>query len=200
MPGGRDFGAGDVLFNEGDESDAMFVIRSGAVRLHKAIDGQDTTVAELAPGDFCGEVSVVLGGPQPVSATATAPTKCLVVNADTLEQMVTSEAAITVSLIQGLARRVREMQTALEVLARRDSQTRIVMALIRHCENGEKRSDGVWIPRRLTDLAKEVAVPKAELGEVSKQLLKLKLLRSERNGILVPEVSRLYDLVKSGGG
>lgn len=178
----------------------MFVIQSGSVRLHKAIDGQDTTVAELKPGDFCGEVGAVLGAPQPVSATATQATRCLVVNADTLEQMATSDPAITVALIQGLAKRVRETQQALEVLARRDSQTRIVAALIRHCEAGEKREDGVWIPRRLTDLAKEVAVPKAELGEISKQLLKLRLLRSERNGILVPDVSRLYDLVKSGGG
>lgn len=172
----------------------MFVLQTGAVRLHKAIDGQDTTVANLVPGDFCGEVGVVVGGPQPVSATATEPTRCITVKADALEQMVTSEAEIGATFILGLARRLRDVHEVLGVLARRDAETRIVGALIRHCAASQPMADGgVWVPHRLSDLARETAVSLAELGEVSKRLVKLKLIRSERNGLLVPDMARLHE-------
>jgi len=198
---GREFGAGDVLFREGEPGDTMFVIERGAVRLTKEIDGEATTLAELSPGDFVGEMAVVAGGIHTTTAVATAPTKCLSVGRESLESMVTTNQEIAVRFIRGLAFRLAASHDLLAMLGQRDSRTRVVMAILRHAEaSTDKRPDGIWIDRRLGDIGDEVAIPKAELGEISKQFLRLQLLRIKRDGILVPDPARLYDFMKSGNG
>lgn len=197
--GAREFSAGDILFKEGDAGEAVFVIREGVVRLWKDIDGEVTTLAELTAGDFVGEVGLVRSGPHTANATAMAPTKCLVLTAHALEEMVTRDAEIAVRFIRGLADRLAQSHDLLGMLGQRDTRTRVAMAIIRHAEgSGQKREDGVWISRRLGDIADEVAVSRQELGEIAKEFLKLKLLRVKPDGVLVPDVSRLYGFVKSG--
>lgn len=199
--GGRAFDAGEVLFREGELGDVLFVIQEGAIRLHKDIDGEKTVVAELGAGEFLGEVPVMLGKPHTVTAVATAPTRCLAVGVDVLEAMVTGEAEIAVHLIRGLVSRLAASHRLLEMVGQRDARTRVCMALLRHADaSPHKGPEGILIERRLADVGEEVAVGKAELGEISKHLLKLQLLRLKRNGILVPDVARLYDFVKSGDG
>lgn len=197
--GACEFEPGDVLFHEGDAGDSIFVIREGTVRLWKDIDGEVTTLAELVAGDFVGEVGLVRASSHTATATATAPTKCLVLTARALEEMVTGNAEIAIRFIRGLADRLAQSHDLLSMLGQRDTRTRVAMAIIRHAEGGgQPRDGGIWIPKRLGDIADEVAVSAQELGEIAKEFLKLHLLRIKRDGILVPDVSRLYEFVKSG--
>lgn len=196
---GREFQTGEVLFREGEPGDVMFVIRQGAVRISKEIDGNATVLADLSEGDFVGEVGVIRGGIRPTTAVATAPTRCLEVDAGMLEDLVTGDQEIAVRFIRGLADRLAATHEMLGLVGYRDSRTRVCMAIIRHAEASEDvRPEGVWIPKRLGDIGDEVSVSKVELGEISKHFLRLQLLRIKRDGILVPDVSRLYGFVKSG--
>lgn len=197
--GAREFDTGDVLFREGDAGDSFFVIREGNVRLWKDIDGEVTTLADLAPGDFVGEVGVMRSSVHTANATATAPTKCLVLTPQALEDMVTGDGEIAVRVIRSLADRLAQSHDLLTMLGQRDTRTRVAMAIIRHAEGaGVERDGGVWINRRLGDIADEVAVARQELGEIAKEFLKQKLLRIKPDGVLVLDVSRLYEFVKSG--
>ncbi len=52
--------AGEELFRENDEGDALFLVRSGRVEVFKTIRGDvDWVLASLAPGDVIGELSFV---------------------------------------------------------------------------------------------------------------------------------------------
>src|SRR5258706_7146075 len=63
--------AGDMLFREGDEARAMFVVLNGEVEVMKrSRNGVDARVAVLGPGDWFGEMGVV--DIQPRSATVRA--------------------------------------------------------------------------------------------------------------------------------
>jgi CRP-like cAMP-binding protein len=195
----REFSPGDLLFKEGDATEVMYVIREGAVRLWKDIDGEPTTLAELHEGDCVGEVGLVRSKPHTASATAIAATKCLVVNSQALEEMVTQNAEIAVRFIRGLADRVAQSHDLMAMLGQRDTRTRVAMAIIRHAEaSKDKRPEGIWVGKRLGDIAEEVAVSRNEMGEISKYFLKLQLLSIKRDGILVPNVARLYGFVKTG--
>lgn len=196
---GREFHAGDTLFNEGEPGEEMYVIQHGRVRLSKTIDGTETILAEMEEGEFVGELVVVRGGLHTTTATAMAPTRVLVINAATLEDMVTEDSEIAVRFIQSLASRLAASHDMLATIGARDTRTRVVMAIVRHAQaSSDRRPDGIWIDRRLGDIGDEVAVSKAELGEISKQFLKLQLLRIKRDGILVPDVARLYGFLSSG--
>lgn len=197
---GRVFQPGDVLFREGDPGDRVFVIQSGAVRIVKEIDGQPTVLAQLSDGEFVGELALINDEARSATAVALEATQCLEIDPEGFEAMVIEEPEIAVQLIRGLARRLHNVSALLGRLAHRDSRTRVVMALIQHAEaSAEHTSEGTWIPnKRMKDIGSEVAVSPNELGEISKHLLRDGLLRLQRGGILVPDVRRLYEFVKSG--
>jgi CRP/FNR family transcriptional regulator, cyclic AMP receptor protein len=60
------FQAGDVIFNEGDDADRMYVVSEGSVAL--SIDGD--VVETLGPGGLFGEMAVIDREPRSASATA----------------------------------------------------------------------------------------------------------------------------------
>src|SRR5688500_14636312 len=50
------------LFNQGDKGNAMYLIESGRVRISiRDEDEHELTLAELAQGDFFGEMSIIDG-------------------------------------------------------------------------------------------------------------------------------------------
>jgi CRP/FNR family transcriptional regulator, cyclic AMP receptor protein len=197
---GRDFQAGEVMFREGDAGAEMYVIQRGSVRLSKLVDDVATTLCDLGEGDFVGELALVRGRPHPATATALSPVKCLVIDTPTLEAMVTGDDEIAVRFIKELTERLASSYDLLAVIGRRDARTRLCLAIARHAEaSGETRPEGLWVSKRLGDIGDECAVPAAEVGDIAKQLVSQKLLRIKRDGILVPDLGRLYGYVKSGG-
>src|SRR6187551_2215675 len=68
--------AGEILFREGDEARAMFVVLSGEVEvLKKSRNGVDARVAVLGPGDWFGEMGVVDIQPRSATVRALAPSR-----------------------------------------------------------------------------------------------------------------------------
>ena len=63
----RRFGAGEIIYREGDASDRVYVIVSGRVEIITEHRGTAVTLAILGPGDIFGEMGVIDG--QPRSAT-----------------------------------------------------------------------------------------------------------------------------------
>ena len=61
----RDFARGEVLFNAGDEAEAGFVVRRGAIRIE---DGSAEIVA--GPGALIGELALITRMRRPSSAVA----------------------------------------------------------------------------------------------------------------------------------
>ncbi len=56
----REFGGGDVIFNEGEVGDCMYVIAEGAVDvLRKNPQGELQVIATLEPPQFFGEMSLI---------------------------------------------------------------------------------------------------------------------------------------------
>ena len=100
---GREYQPGDVLFHEGESGDVMFVIQSGAVRINKQAGGEQKVLAVLGPGEFLGEMAILNGKPRTATATVVEATRCLVIDAKTLESMVARSTEIALRLIKKLA-------------------------------------------------------------------------------------------------
>jgi len=61
---------GDVLFREGDPSDAMYVIKKGRIGILKNKGSSEVTLAELVPGEMLGEMAFFDNKPRSASAKA----------------------------------------------------------------------------------------------------------------------------------
>jgi CRP-like cAMP-binding protein len=67
----REFRAKTPIFVENMVSDGMFVIAAGVVELTlRTDDGREPCMEELFPGDFFGELSLLIGGNRMVTASA----------------------------------------------------------------------------------------------------------------------------------
>src|SRR5205807_8544218 len=65
------FKAGEVIFNEHDRGDALYVVDEGQVRIWVMDeDVKPVTLAELNPGEFFGELAVLDRGERSTNASA----------------------------------------------------------------------------------------------------------------------------------
>jgi CRP-like cAMP-binding protein len=64
--------AGDVVLSEGEPSEGLYVVLSGAVRVTRQEEGDDLALAELTAGQVFGEISLI----QQRAATATVTASC----------------------------------------------------------------------------------------------------------------------------
>jgi CRP/FNR family cyclic AMP-dependent transcriptional regulator len=74
MSGPKKLKKGEVLFREGDPSEAMYVIQTGKVAILKSKGTSEILLAELGPGDMLGEMAFFDGKPRSASARAAADT------------------------------------------------------------------------------------------------------------------------------
>ena len=68
---------GDVLFREGDESDAMYVIKSGRIAITKAKGNSEVILAELKTGEMLGEMAFFDNKPRSAGAKALMETEII---------------------------------------------------------------------------------------------------------------------------
>ena len=66
----RTLAPGETVFGEGDPGDKLYIIQSGEIELARTTTGAPRVVARLGPGDFFGELGVVLGEPCTTTAVA----------------------------------------------------------------------------------------------------------------------------------
>ncbi len=79
MPGGATkLKKGDVLFREGDDPDAMYVIKSGRIAITKAKGNSEIILAELKTGEMLGEMAFFDAKPRSAGAKAITDTEVII--------------------------------------------------------------------------------------------------------------------------
>lgn len=98
-----DFPAGHVIARQGEIGTGFFVIVEGQARVVR--DGRH--LADLGPGDFFGELSVLDGQPRNAQVVAIGPCRCLGVASWDLEALLAESPQLSLAIIRGLAARLR---------------------------------------------------------------------------------------------
>jgi CRP/FNR family cyclic AMP-dependent transcriptional regulator len=94
-----------VIARQGEIGTGFFVIVSGNVRVVR--DGE--ALAELGPGDFFGELSVLDGKPRNAQVVTTEPTICLALASWEFEEVVREQPSVALAILRELAGRLREL-------------------------------------------------------------------------------------------
>ena len=100
------FEPGRTIVEEGGAGEAMFVVLSGGARVTR----KGRRVASMVPGDFFGELSALDGGPRTALIVSETPIELLRVFRRTLHRMIEEEPSLAMGLLEGLARRLRQVQ------------------------------------------------------------------------------------------
>ena len=118
--------AGEVIFHEYDTGDALYVVEEGSVRIWVTDeDVQQVTLAELIPGQFFGELSVLDRGQRSSSASAIVDTHLHRLSSDNFQRFLMAHPDCAIDVICEIGARLR--QTNLLVAQRASRNVNEVM-------------------------------------------------------------------------
>ena len=137
----RRWGAGEVIFREGDAGDTCYVIQDGCVRVTRNhTDGRTITLAELRAGDLFGELAMFDSEQRSATVEAAEETSAVALLAGDLRRLLLRHPDISIKLLSAFAERLKE---ANERISRQSFQTvasRVAGVLLAHTE--ELATDG----------------------------------------------------------
>jgi CRP/FNR family cyclic AMP-dependent transcriptional regulator len=109
LAGERQLGEGSLLAEEGKPGDNFFVLVEGMARVVRG----KKTVAQLRPGDWFGEISLIDGGPRTASVVAETPVEVMILSRKPFTSMLQREPSIVLKMLEELARRLRSIERPL---------------------------------------------------------------------------------------
>jgi CRP-like cAMP-binding protein len=139
---------GDIIFSQGDPSDSVMYIRSGAVQLSVlSRTGREAIVGTQGPGDFLGEEALAGHRVRLVSARATMVTTVLVVPKRQMLQLLHSEHAFSDRFIAHMLARNARLESDLVDQLFNSSEKRLARTLLLLARYGKKDKPGWVLPR-----------------------------------------------------
>ena len=106
---------GDVLFNEGDPPESLYLVLRGrlAIAIANPIDRRESVVALMEPDDLFGEMSMLDNGPRSAMARALEPTTVLAIPFAPILEMFDAHPKLLWNVTRLLAQRIRVTDEAL---------------------------------------------------------------------------------------
>lgn len=93
----------EVILREGDRRHALFVIRSGEVRVERSHMGFNLEIARLPAGEVFGEMSLIEEHPASASVIAAQPVEVVIIDESAVRSLVERDAAFAGRFYQSLA-------------------------------------------------------------------------------------------------
>jgi CRP-like cAMP-binding protein len=127
---GRKLAAGEVVFRAGDPASTTYLLREGRIRLVHRIGTRERGLRVVRPGELFGETGLVPGASRGATAVAILESTALELDADAFGELLAAEPSLGLELIQQVSRRLRDSEHQIETLMLKDSQLKVVVALI----------------------------------------------------------------------
>jgi CRP-like cAMP-binding protein len=185
----REYRAGEVIYEVGDEPSVLYVIQAGQVELMR--DGPDgaRAVARHGPGEFFGEMGVLAGRPRSMRAVAASDARVLELDPTTFEAMCLERPEIALRMIRRLALRLTDLEQRLAALGADDLLRPVVRVLVRRAEGDGGEASRV--DTTLRELARESGLTMLEAHRALGQLLERKRVRLQDDALLIPDLEAL---------
>jgi CRP/FNR family transcriptional regulator, cyclic AMP receptor protein len=185
----RRFKRGELIVEQGKKSNALFIILTGRARvLTSDSRGREVILANLAPGDYIGEMSLIDNEPHSATVRAEVQTDVLMLGRVEFARCLPENTSMAYAVMKGLVQRLRHADRKIESLALMDVYGRVARALI---EASETDSTGQIVIRDKVsrqDLAKMVGASREMVSRVMKDLEERGYIETlEDNSVLIKD-------------
>jgi CRP/FNR family cyclic AMP-dependent transcriptional regulator len=189
------YAKGQIIFTQGDDGDAMYLVESGAVKISaESFDGREAIIGEVRAGETFGELVLVDAAPR--SATATALDDCVVLRLprETFNELLESDPAFRRGVFVALAEELRRATSYLGELHFLDLCGRIASRLARMATTAEPAATGeIRLPgtRSQTELASMVGGSRQRVNVHLGELVDAGMIRLEGREIVILDLGAL---------
>jgi CRP-like cAMP-binding protein len=128
---GKRLTAGQVIYREGELGSEAFLLQEGRVRLIKRVRTAERSLMVLRPGDLFGESAFIAGAPRSSTAIALSDGTALAFDNATFQNLLENNRPVASRVVQQLVRRLRDAEDQIEIMMLRDTQSKIVNALLK---------------------------------------------------------------------
>jgi len=215
---GRRVSAGETIFREGEPASEAFLVQEGRIRLLKRVRMVERSLLLLKPGDLFGEAALLGeaggslrpsqsmhfaeaapsdGGEVARNSTAVALTDAtlLVLGRNAFRGLFENYPGIATRVIEQLIFRVRDAEDQIEIMLLRDTQLKVVSALLKLAQRAVGSAEIAMSP---VELASRVGLDVDTVKRTVQRLREQQYLRIVGERIEIPDVEalrRLYVLL-----
>ncbi|RWM06791.1 cyclic nucleotide-binding domain-containing protein [Mesorhizobium sp.] len=100
------YSSGQILFRQGDEGDAAYVILSGTADILVDSDSGPIKVAELVPNSIVGEIAILCNSNRTATVRAASPLEALRIRKDHFLRLMNEFPEMTIEILRVLADRL----------------------------------------------------------------------------------------------
>lgn len=192
----RAFSKGATILLEGQDSEGLFIVDSGLVRVFKThIDGREKTLALLKPGEVLGEMTLTGSDLRSATAAAVEASTLLVIPRAVFREILESHPPLALHVIEMLSTRLREADESIHELAFMSARSRVICSLGRlaQCHGTPGNDGGVWLKLTHAELAQVAGVSRETATTVLNDLQDHNLVETGNRKLRVIEPDRLCD-------
>jgi CRP-like cAMP-binding protein len=121
---------GGTLFSQGEESDGLYIVMTGIVRIYlTADDGREATISLLEDGEMIGEISLIDGLPRSAGAAALTETRLVFIPHRSFCDLLDSSTKLARQVLLMLCERLRAANGQVDQAIFHDLRYRLVVLL-----------------------------------------------------------------------
>lgn len=186
---------GQVVFNQGDDLDAIYMIFAGRIKTQVVTeDGLEQVMNVLSTGDIFPHVGFLEGGHYPATAVALEDTHLGYLRQADVLALVRHNGDLAVQLLVILGDTIRTLQERIRDLALRSLQSRLAATLWRLAKQSEARpGEPVTIGLTHQDLSSLVGASREGVSRAISILRREGLVETGPRGLRLPDPDRLLD-------
>lgn len=183
----RTYPANTILINEGDQTDSLYVILDGEVKVYASDEtGKEVILNILRGGEYFGELALVDDAPRSASVMTLTPVKVRVISKADFKQCLAQNSEMAFNLIRSLAKQVRALTDSVKSLALMDVYGRVAHTLI---ELSTEKDGKQIIEQKLThqDIANMVGASREMVSRILKDLATGGYISVDKKSITIKE-------------
>uniref|UniRef100_A0A7C6AEL9 Crp/Fnr family transcriptional regulator n=1 Tax=candidate division WOR-3 bacterium TaxID=2052148 RepID=A0A7C6AEL9_UNCW3 len=188
---------GEVLFNEGDKGDVMYLIKEGQIKITKGKGPDERVLAVLKEGDFFGEMAIIDGSPRSATAIAISKTSLLIIDKETFRSKIRENPLIEY-ILETLTKRLRNADEQIKLLTIKSEERRVVAYIITKAkELGKSTSEGIEItPFSFESMALTTGIELNKVKDYVDKLCQVNLISLKNNSLVIRAVEDLDDYLR----
>jgi CRP-like cAMP-binding protein len=200
----QNLGKGEMVFEQGQPANHLFLVRSGRVKVYRVSpDGQEKVIELIGPGQTFGESLMFADteGGYMAFAEAIEPSVVLAFDSATFKEVLHESTKTCFRLMGAMSRRLHQQINEIDQLTLHDATYRLVSYLLDQLPAGVVQSPNVFLATSKGVIASRLSIKPETFSRILTRLGREGLIDVHGNNVVLRDISALRALIgRTGAG
>lgn len=201
----QQFGAGSIIIRKAEKAQHMFMVLSGRVKIFCYSNARKRkTFAYLGPGDFFGEMAVIVDTDRSASVEAVEDCRLLIIRKPDFRKLILADSKLCFNLLKAVSDRLRRADEEIENLLFRNILGRVAKTMhdLSKGRGSKPFKTGVILKLKYThqELADLVGTTREPLSRALAMLRRAELVEPHKGFFYIADPKKLQALIHTSVG